>query len=242
MSFEEENSGLETSSRRRRSYSKFFTDSSDEEGNGREDRDFYADPSDDDDDFFLKTSTRHKKRKTENKEQKARNSKAVKFIKKKRKNSSDDNEDDSDDLDFVGKVKANSYAGITSQRQRKLKQDGDFVSSLSIEDLAKSEDISEDEVKKMLDEKKKPQVDEILGVLIDQESGTRKYYVKFQREPLAHAVFLTEDELLEHPSGQTHFTEFQKREQEYGLIDSIDMPGISICQNSGTSSGKSFRK
>ena len=226
MSFEGENQNSELPPRRKREYSEFFSNYSDDANDNDQDFNDFPESSESSDDDFFQETPRKRKQNSTSREQRARNSKAVKFVSKKRKTGSDD--DDSDDLDFVAKFSGNSYSTITSQRKRKIKQDGDFVSSLSIEDLAKSEEISEDEVKKMLEEKKKPQVDEILGIIPNEPPNEDSYFVKFQREPIAHAVYLSESELLDHPSGKSHLTEFKRRLDESGLQDSTDMPGLKI--------------
>ena len=219
----------EEGSQRNRSFVNSYADqdsfSSDAVSEDDKDGDFNA-VSDQDDEFFFKPSTKRSKITSGSREQRARNSKAVRFSTRKRRTS--DDEDDSEDHDFVATFKKNTFSAITSQRKHKVREDTDFVSSISIEDIAKNEDISEDEVVKMLNEKKKPQVDEIIGVTEDPETGERKYYVKFQREPTAHAVYLTEDELTDHPSGQSHLKEFLARESEEGLKDSIEIPNLKI--------------
>lgn len=176
--------------------------------------------SDSDGEFLMRTRSSKKKALTKIKEQSVR----AKTRKAKAKKKYEESDDD-DDFGFNTTNPPVSF--ITSNRERKQRQDNEFVKDVSIEQIAETEEVSEDEVKMMLEARKLPQVEFITGFKLNEE-GKREYFVKFMREPIAHGRYLLEDDLINHPSGQSHLSNFLERENQYGLKESKSMPMLQI--------------
>ncbi|EAY22527.1 Type III restriction enzyme, res subunit family protein [Trichomonas vaginalis G3] len=180
-----------------------------------------ASHSDSDGEFLMRARSSKKRALTKIKEQSARN----KTRKAKAKKKYDEDSDDDDDFGFNPKNPPVSF--ITSNRERKQRQDTEFVKDISIEQIAETEEVSEDEVKMMLEARKLPQIEFITGFRLN-EAGVREYFVKFMREPIAHGKYLVEDDLINHPSGKSHLTSFLERESQFGLQESKSMPMLQI--------------